>query len=267
MTSSRLDQQGFTIPELIVVMVTTVILTTIVIGFATYFWSSTATLQADSDTLVTRMNAGDALRNDLNEASGLITQNGIPDAHAMNPDPTAGSNYWLQIHAVPGSIPVGSGGTTTPLLYYEAPSIDSSKNFIMNGATPYQDEFVLYLDGTSKELLLRSLANPAASGDSTETSCPPSQATSTCPADRVIATDVSSVDTRYFSRSGNTIDWTSIIATDSSGNPIIPTQYVGPDYPAVEVVELTVHLSHASTIHGGTDTSNEVIVRVALRNG
>lgn len=261
------DERGFTIPELIVVMVTTLILSMIVISFATYFWSSTATLQNDSDTLVTRLNAGDTLRNNLNSASGFINQNSIQDANVLNPDPTAGAGYWLSIHAVPGTTSVGPNGATTPLLYYQAPSVDASSNFIMSGTTPYQDEFILYLNGTAKQLLLRSLANPAATGDTVKTSCPPDKASSVCPADKVIATDISSVDMRYFSRSGNTIDWTSIVATDANGNPIVPTEYIGPDYPSVEVVEITLHLYHKSTLHGGTDTSNEVIVRVAIRNG
>lgn len=250
---------GFTIPELLIVMAVTLILSSLVFDFAINFWSSSATLQNDSATLATRLNTGDVMREALDASSGLIDQNSIPDANAANPDPTAGPTYWLLIHAIPSSIPVGASGTTTPVMYWRAPSIDTSKNFIMNGVQPYQDEFVLYLNGTTKQLLLRSLANPAATRNGLKTSCPTVQASSMCPADRVVATDVSSVDTRYFSRSGNTIDYTSIVDPNTGA-------YMGPDFPAVEVVELTVHLYHKSTVHNGADTSNEVIIRVALRN-
>jgi hypothetical protein len=257
--SNGSSQAGFTVPELIIMMVVTTLLTLLVFSFAVSFWSTTATLQSDSDTLATRLNADDALRRLLESSSGLIEQNSILDPYAANPDPVSGNNYWVTIHAIPGNTPVGTTGTTTPLLYSQAPSIDASKNMIMNGSQPYQDQFVLYLNGTTKQLLLRNLANPSATGDQLKTSCPANHTTSTCLADRIISDNVSSVDTRYFSRSGNTIDFTSI--TDpNTGN------YAGPDFPAVDVVELTLHLYHQSTLHGGTNTLNQTTIRVALRN-
>lgn len=229
-------------------------------GFFLDLWSSTATLENDSETLVQRQDVGDALREAFNASSGLINQNSIPDANADNPDPgdTTGT-HWLILHAIPGNTPMPTTGTV-PLLYYSAPSVDISKNFIMNGAQPYQDEFVLYLDGNTKQLLLRTLANPAAVGDIVETSCPPALATSTCPADRMLSSDISSVDKRYFSRSGNLIDWTSITDPNTGA-------YIGPDFPSVEVVELTLNMYRKSVLHSGTDTSNKTIIRVAFRNG
>jgi Tfp pilus assembly protein FimT len=254
------DEAGFTVPELIIMIVVTAILTTFVIQFSLNFWSSSATLGNDSETLVTRLNAGDALRDALNPVSGLINQNSIGDSNAANPDTTAGASYWTLLHAIPGTTTMPATGVTTPLFYYQAPSVNSSKNFIMNGTSSYQDEFVLYLNGTNKQLLLRNLINPAASGDRLKTSCPAALASISCPADRILATDVSSVGLRYFSRSGNTINYTSI--TDP-----VTGAYIGPDFTSVEVMEVTINFYVKSTLHGGRDTSNQVIVRVALRNG
>ena len=116
------------------------------------------------------------------------------------------------------------------------------------------------MNGTNKQLLLRTLANPNATGDKFKTSCPANLATTSCPADRILGTDVSSVGLRYFSRSGNTINYTSI--TDpNTGN------YIGPDFQSVEVAEVTINFYRKSTLKGGRDTSNQVIVRVAMRNG
>ncbi len=255
-----LPQGGFTVPELIVMMVVTTILTTLVIDFSLNFWKSVATLENDSDALVTRMNSGDKLRDALNASSGLINQNSIADTNTGNADPAIVSGqYWVPVHAIPGNTPIGGSGIIVPVIYYMAPSLDASKNYIMNGTQPYNDEFVLYLNGTTKQLLLRSLANSSASGNKLVTSCPAAIASASCPADRIVAGDVSSVDLRYFSRSGNTIDYTSVV-DPLTGN------YIGPDFSSVEVVEITVHLYHKSTIHNGADTVNEVIVRVALRN-
>lgn len=256
----RSEAAGFTLVELIVVMAMTLMMTGLILSFFLDLWGSTATLQNDSETFVSRENAGDALRDAFNTATGLIDQNGIADSHTNNPDPgNATNNYWLILHAIPGATSMPSTGTT-PVLYFEAPSINSSKNFIMNGAISYKDDFVLYLDASTKDLMLRSLANPSATGDRVVTSCPPSQATASCPADKIIATDVSAVSMRYFSRSGNLLDWTSII------DPLTGA-YIGPDFPSVEVVELTLTLHRKSTLHGGTATNNQTIVRVAFRNG
>lgn len=252
---------GFTLPELISVMVVTLIFTGLIMFFLFQSWSSSATMQNSLSTFVGRLNASDKLRDYLNETSGLIIQNSISDPFADNPDPAIATNdFWEPIHAVPSTIPVGNSGTTTPVIYFTQPALDASKNSILNGEMPYENEFVLYLDGGTKQLMLRTIANPSAPGDARKTSCPPANASSTCPADKVIADNVSAIDTRYFSRSGNAIDYHSL--TDP-----LTGAYIGPDFPAVEVVELTLHMFKKSTLHGGTDTSNATIIRVALRNG
>lgn len=259
-TSPRGDASGFTLPELVVVMVMTLMLSGLVLSFFLDLWGSTATLQNDSETFVTRENAGDILRDTFNAASDLVTQNGLADSNTLNPDPAnATNNYWIPLHAIPGATAMPSTGTT-PLLYFEAPSITSSKTFIMNGTQAYQDNFVLYLDANTKSLMLRTLANPSASGNAHTTSCPPASATASCPADRTVARDISSVSTRYFSRSGNLLDYTSI--TDP-----LTGDYIGPDFPSVEVLELTLTLHRNSTLHSGMATNNQTIVRIAFRNG
>lgn len=256
----RGEEAGFTLVELLVVMILTIMFSGLILTFFLDLWGSTASLENDSETLVTRQDAGDVLREAFNATSNLINQNGIADANANNPDPgDATGTHWLILHAIPGNTAMPASGTA-PLLYYTAPSVDNSKNFIMNGTQPYQDEFILYLNGDTKELRLRTLASPGASGNSKITSCPPALATASCPADRLIASDVSSVDKRYFSRSGNLLDWTSI--TDP-----ITGAYIGPDFPSVEVLELTLNLHRKSVLHSGNDTTNKTIIRVAFRNG
>ncbi|MEO6513635.1 MAG: hypothetical protein ABIR37_03020 [Candidatus Saccharimonadales bacterium] len=257
------NDAGFTIPELLSVMIVSLLFSGLIIYFAFDYWRATATLDNDSQTFVGRLTAGDKLRDSLNSASNLLTQNSIQDSHTNNPDPAYASNYyWLPIHAVPGNTPVGAAGTATPLIYFQQPAVDAAKNFIMNGTQPYQNEFVLYLDGTSKQLMLRTLANASAPSNAAITSCPAAAVTSLCPADRIIAEDVASVDMRYFSRAGNTINHNSIIDTS-----VVPNAYIGPDFPSVEVVEFNLHNFRKSRLGGGADTTNQTVIRVALRNG
>ncbi|HET6863862.1 MAG TPA: hypothetical protein VFH37_01510 [Candidatus Saccharimonadales bacterium] len=253
-------ESGFTITELLIAIILTTIMTLIIMVFAFDMWRGSATLESENDTLVTRFNAGDALRDEVGTSAGLIIQNSISDAHTLVPDTSIpGNNYWQPIHAVPGTTQVGASGTYKPLIYFRRYSFNSSKQYIMNGSQPYEDEYILYLDGSQKALMLRTLVNPSANGDALKTTCPPAQSSSTCPADKTVASNLGSVSMRYFSRTGNLIDWTSIIDPNTG-------QYAGPDFPAVEVVEFTLNLSKQPYYSSTNLTKSSTIIRIALRN-
>ncbi len=260
MIGNRLNQQGITIVELLVVIAVSAIMMTTVTGFALSYWTNTAVLQSDEGSLVTRLNAGDYLREAINSASGMINQNDLADSHTGNADPAdVSGTYWLPIHAIPGTVNMGATSTITPLVYFNRPSVDTSKNIVMNGNIAYQDDVIIYMNGTTKQLLARVIANPSATNNRANTTCPEAQASQSCPKDTVIADDVSGVAMRYFSRSGNTIDYTSII--DSSTGA-----YIGPDFPSVEVIEFNLKLLKKAQLHNGSNTSNQTVIRIALRN-
>jgi len=253
------QQQGFTVPELLIVMVVTALLTSVILIFVFYFWRYSYVLDYSQDSLVQRLNANDFLRDNLGASTGLINQNSIADSHANIIDTNNGPGYWQLLHATPGNYAVKNDGTDVGLFYFRRYSINASNNFIMNGSKPYEDEFVLYLDSAGKRLMLRSIANPSASNNKTITSCPLNLASASCPADKVIIENVQSADLRYFSRSGNLIDWTSII-DPNTGN------YAGPDFANVEVVEITINVARAAFYSSTNSTSNSTIIRIALRN-
>jgi type II secretory pathway pseudopilin PulG len=258
--SSMSRDSGFTITELLIVIILTSLFTLVIMVFMFDLWRTSASDEANIDTLQTRFNASDTLREEIGTSSGLIIQNSLTDANAQVPDPSIpGGGYWLPIHAVPETTGIGASGTYEPLIYFKRYSLNGSNQYIMNGTQPYEDEYVLYLDGSAKSLMQRSLANLSAGGDKVKTSCPPASATAACPADKVIATNISSVATRYFSRTGNLIDYTSITDPDTG-------EYIGPDFPAVEVLELTLNLSKQPSFSSTNATQNSTIIRVALRN-
>lgn len=257
---TKQQQAGFTLPELIVVLFLSGLFTSLLLFFMISYWRYGLLLEADLDTLTTRLNAGDYLRETLNPASGLVIQNSIQDTRTGNADPAfTPAYYWLPIHAVPGNISVGSAGTITPLVYFRRPSVNTSGVVALNGTQPYEDEYVLYLDGSTKSLMSRTLANPAVSSNKLQTSCPASFATLACPADHIVASDLTSVDMRYFSKTGNAIDHNS--SYDPATN-----SYTGPDFTAVEVVEFKLNLSKKSTFQTSNATFNTTVIRVALRS-
>lgn len=254
-----INQKGISIAELMVVIVMTGFMVTLVSSFMINYWRYGYMLQADEDTLGTRLNAGDILRDSVGTSSGLIMQNSISDLYPGVVDTSDGTGtHWEVIHAIPGNITMGASGSITPVIYYRRPSV-SATGYIMNGTQPYDDEYILYLDGTTKSLKQRILVNPNATGDKVKTTCPAAYVTSTCPADKTIATDVSSIGMRYFSRTGNTIDYTSI--TDPNTG-----LYAGPDFTAVEVVEFTLNLTKKPFLQQSNTTINNTVIRVALRN-
>jgi hypothetical protein len=260
MAHPHTDASGFTLIELLVYIILVGMLSTLVIKAMLDYWSGAATLVNDNETFVQREDAGDTLRTYLNAGAALVNQNTVTDAHPAIGDPSDSTGtYWELIHAIPGSIAMPASSSYTPVFYFSAPSVDSSRSFIMNGLQPYYDDFMLYMNGSTKQLLMRKLINPNASSDRLKTTCPPAYATSSCLADTVVSDDVSSVETSYYSKSDISIDYTS--STDP-----ITGQYNGPDFANAEVVSITLHLARRSVIGGGTATNNEVVVRVALRN-
>lgn len=260
MSKAGNDQSGFTLPELIVVMFISGLFSSLLLFFMISYWRYGLLLEADLDTLVTRLNAGDYLRENINPASGLIIQNSVADAHPGNPDTTLSpANYWLPIHAIPGAIPIGSTGTITPLIYFKRPSVTTAGIVALNGIQPYEDEFVLYLDGTTKQLMSRSLANPDVVNNKLQTSCPAAYVTGTCPADKIVASDISDITMRYFSKTGNIINYTSSYDTTTN-------MYTGPDFPVVEVVEFTLNLTKKPYFQTSNATFNSTVIRIAIRS-
>ena len=90
-----------------------------------------------------------------------------------------------------------SGGWNTSnsnfVIIIAVPALTSGHAYIIDASTgsPYMNELVYYLNGTT--LMERDLANPGAIGASIKTTCPSNLATASCPADRLLATYVSSM--------------------------------------------------------------------------
>lgn len=250
-------QKGFTLVEVMIVMIVSSILFGLVFAFFWEYWQYAEKSQSDIDTFTTRLDASDYIRDVVGTTSGLIIQNSIADPNATVPE-TTGSNYWRIIHPVPSNI-AASSTEDKPILYFKRFSQDSSKNFIFNGTNPYENESLIYLNRQG-ELRIRDLANPAATGNTLVTTCPPSLASPSCPADKLLIDGIASVDVRYFSRSGNLLDYTPYY------DATLGAYVNGPDFPAVQVVEYTLNVAKTAATQSTTTTKSSTIIRVALRN-
>jgi hypothetical protein len=146
---------------------------------------------------------------ELRYGDGVRQTNTISDPHAPSGGWNTGNSSFVIITAVP--------------------ALDTSNEYIINPNTgdPYMNEYIYYKNGTT--LYKRTLANPSASGNRSVTSCPASVATASCPADRKLVENVSSMTfTLYDQDNGTTasavaarsvqIDLT--LSKDTFGQPI-----------------------------------------------
>jgi type II secretory pathway pseudopilin PulG len=259
----RNREQGLTIVELLIVMVVTGMLTGMIFVFTFGYWKQGVYAQTEINAITERLNASDYLRENLSSSTGLATQNSVPDDNVLVSEPTDGTGkYWKIIHAYKGLISNTSG--VTPVLYFKRYSIDSSQNIIFNGLLPYEDDYLVYMDAPTKQLRVRVLANKDAPGNATATTCMP--ATSTCAADRVLANDVTGMDMRYFTKAGLDITYSETTVVDTVPDPDVTYTTYGPDYPVVEVVEMTMKLSKVPPNYQNEVFQTSTIIRVALRN-
>ncbi len=272
MNKTTPNTAGFTLPELIVVMVLTVLLSGLLFQFALGYSRYAGLMQANSIALVERLTASDYLRENLGMASILVSQTSIDDPNARVPD-TSNPQYWKIIQPLgsyPGltDITLGNSTSVTPIVYFDKHSRDSNGAHIKNGLLFYDDEYVLYHDGPRQELRVRTLKNAAAPDNRAVTSCNPGSGTPTCPEDKLLISNIASVKLRYFSKAGNLIDIRSI--DEFGASPCAATSpYAscrGGDFSVVEVVEITLNLVKKPTGDSQGTTQSATVIRVALRN-
>lgn len=173
MSGSKPARGGFTLVELLVVITVTSIVALALVGVTINYFTLITRNNASIDMTASAQNLLRTTVENLRYGDGVRQTNTISD-------PNAPSGGW-------------NTSNSNFVIVIASPATDSGHNYITDPSTgsPYMNELVYYKDGTS--LMQRSLANPGASGDSLVTSCPPSQATPACPADKDLADYVSSM--------------------------------------------------------------------------
>lgn len=186
MQQLRKSQAGFTLIELLIVMVLMGIVSIALANFIADWLQESSLAQARSNLLLTAETALDTVTTDV-KLSGDADQN----------------NRWADTNG-PGSDPYGWTSGSQVLVLAKA-AVDSSNNIIFSDPAKYisqKDNEVYYLSGTT--LYRRTLASGTA-GDVAVTTCPPAHTTSSCPADKVIATGVSNLTLTYYDANENSV--------------------------------------------------------------
>lgn len=167
------NKKGFTTVELLVVLSVMMVISLVVFGVASGFFSTLSRNNARTEMTVASQNLLRSTVENLRYGDGIRQTNQITDPNA----------------------PMGGWNTSNSsfVVIIAVPALDSSKNYIIdpNTGSPYMNELVYYKNGST--LMRRRLANPNATGNNVLTSCPPAIATSSCPADIVLADYVKSM--------------------------------------------------------------------------
>ena len=174
--SSRHPRQGgFTLVEVLVSISLASILAVGLFSIITTYFVTITRNNLLIDMTVDSQNLLRATVEELRYGAGVRQSNSISDANA----------------------PVGGWNTSNAnfVIIIAVPAVDSSRNYITDPLTgsPYSNELVYFKSGTT--LYKRSLAHPAATGNTLQTSCPAGLATPSCPADKKL---IEAVDDMVF---------------------------------------------------------------------
>lgn len=179
-------QGGFTLVELLVVMIIMGILSLTLANFITTWLQASSLSQARANLLTNAEDALDTVTNDIKLSGSADQNNRWPDANG------------------PGGDQFGWTSGSQVLVLAKA-AVDSGNNIIFSDPAKYisqKDNEVYYLSGST--LYRRTLASDS-SNDAAVTTCPPSNTTSSCPADETVATGISSLSFTYYDASENVV--------------------------------------------------------------
>lgn len=179
---------GFTLIELIITMLLIGILFITLPNFIANWLEASSIGQARNDLLSNAETALDTINTDIRLSGAADDTNRWGDSNA----PGAPSNpYSWQ-----------SNGST---LVLARAAVDTSNNVIFSDPENYisqKDNEVYFLSGTT--LYRRTIASDS-STDAAHTTCPLAVATTSCPADTVVATHVTSFSVQYYDANENQV--------------------------------------------------------------
>ena len=177
------NQSGFTLVELMLVMIIMGIMSLTLSTFISTWLQTSGLAETRAKLLSNAETALDTASNDIMLSGNVDQTNRWPD-----PNGPGGSTYGWQ------------SGSQTLILAKVA--TDSSGNPIFLDSTDYitqKDDVIYFLSGTT---LYRRILASNSSNDSAVTTCPASDAASSCPPDTVIATGVTNWLVTYYGNNG-----------------------------------------------------------------
>jgi prepilin-type N-terminal cleavage/methylation domain-containing protein len=188
-------QGGYTLVEMLVAISMSTLLVLAIGNFAT---NSVIGSNQDYNKTLVLTNSKEAVNivaRQIRLSKSVLAANTLADDHA--PGAPGDLFSWS-----------GAAGSGTSLIL-AVPSRDGSGDIIWidgNHTSVVTDNVIFYLDTASKKLYRRWIVNPTATaaGSTQKTTCPPSLASASCPADADVVDDVANLTTSYLKADGTT---------------------------------------------------------------
>ena len=178
MSGNIKNQDGFTLPELVLSISLIAIISISLLSAITYYFAYVTRNNVAVDMTANSQNFLRSTVEELRYGSGVRQTNTIGDANA----------------------PAGGWNTSNAdfVIIISVPATDSANNYIIDSITgnPYNNELVYYRQGN--DLYRRKLANSQAVGNAMTTTCPPASANGTCPADTKLLENLNTVNFDLF---------------------------------------------------------------------
>lgn len=189
---TRLDSRGLTIVELMVTCVIVSILSVVLVAFLGNWTEQHAISQTRVNLLADAQNALDQITDKVRLSASADQNNRWEDSYAPG---------------APGDLL--SWSSSANVLVLASAEEDSSGSIVFSDALNYtsqKNNIIYYVSNGT--LYQRTLAAPDDDNAAT-TSCPPADATSSCPADKRMADNVSNFTVRYYDSSNAEVAPTS----------------------------------------------------------
>ncbi|HEY4963150.1 MAG TPA: type II secretion system protein [Candidatus Saccharimonadales bacterium] len=186
---SRGKEAGFTLVETLVVMIIMGVIGLMLSTFI-YTWLQAATLAQNRASLL------DTAESSMNTITTDVQLSGDVDTN----------NRWADAYGPGGQYGWTSG---SQVLILAKAATDSSNNILFSDPAKYisqKDNDIYYLSGSN---LYRRTLSAGVANDAAVTTCPPANASASCPADKLIARAVTSLSFSYIDSGGNTTTPTS----------------------------------------------------------
>ena len=177
------SHSGFTLIELLIVMLVMGVLSLMLANFIASWLQASGLEQARANLLSNAENALGTVTNDIMLSGSVDQTNRWPDANAP-------ANGWQ---------------SNSQTLILAKVATDSSGNPIFLDTSNYitqKDDEIYFLNGTT---LYRRTLKSDSTNDAAVTTCPQSDATSTCPPDTVIATGVTNWSVGYYDANNDSV--------------------------------------------------------------
>jgi prepilin-type N-terminal cleavage/methylation domain-containing protein len=207
------NEHGFSLFELVISISISSVLLLVGANFTT---QGTINANADYHRTVVQtdtQSAVDSVARVIKSARSVQAANTQPDPNS--PGGSANPYGWS-----------GAAGNNATLIL-AIPSRDVNGNLLyVDGlhTNLYTDDVIYYLNPTTKRLYKRVIAN-AVAGNAAKTTCPPTLATPSCPADSAVVQDVASLSTTYYDHNNATVALPA--GTEAVGYTLTETRVFG----------------------------------------